>query len=786
MPKKRICFFLLFCLFVFGCGKQLDHAQRYARKAQLYYEKAIQLYEKYLKQGRNVQEASLALGLLYYQRGDFEKAIRQLKDLSSKEAQKFLGLAYYKLGDYTQALDVFRKLKNWQDAEYLFYYGLTCERLNLYEQALELYQAIDKSSPYSQKAAEKKKNIQQHSNIDLSQLDPETRELILHAPGQESYAQAGALFLFVEETFEITKDNTLVSTTHCLIKILNERGKKEFAEIETEYDSTFERVELESARVIKPDGTLISVGQKHLRDVSKYLNFPLYSNVRVHIISFPQVSEGAILEYKIKTYRNQLVNQKDFCLVYPLQAMDPVLFCRFSVTLPKERDLKIKLLNERYNDFSAQLNPRLIQDKDKKTYLWEFRDIPQIIPEIKMPPVEEINPAISVSTFDHWHEVYQWWWGLAKDKIKANAQIKEKVKELTQGMDSPYQKAQAIYNFCAQEIRYVAVEYGQAGYEPHTAEEVFNNKYGDCKDQTILLVAMLREAGLEAWPVLISTKDFYPMQKDFPSIKFNHAISVVFIDGQKIFMDPTCQTCSFGDLPSDDQQRTVLIFQADKYTLDKTVLSLVSQNQVKEELYLKVDVLGNVKAEKRVSTSGYYDQGQRFWLLYTAPKVVEEMLKGKIQEIVLTGQLENVYTENVNDLTKGVILSYTFSGSDYFTLAGELYILPQLSKLDAAVFAPEVRHYPLWFEVPDKFIKYFEIELPKELQVKFMPPDIKRDSAWLNYRATYRYQGNKIYFQEERETKCIEINPQEYPRYKAFMEEILKSIKQRVVLEKKR
>src|SRR3989338_6448428 len=123
-----------------------------------------------------------------------------------------------------------------------------------------------------------------------------------------------------------------------------------------------------------------------------------------------------------------------------------------------------------------------------------------------MPPMTEIPPAISLSTFTDWDGIYKWWWQLASDKIEATEDIKSKVAELTKDMTALREKVRAIYNYCARNIRYVAIAYGQAGYEPHRASEIFSNKYGDCKDQVILLISMLKEAGIKAYPVLIGTR----------------------------------------------------------------------------------------------------------------------------------------------------------------------------------------------------------------------------------------------------------------------------------------
>ena len=101
------------------------------------------------------------------------------------------------------------------------------------------------------------------------------------------------------------------------------------------YDSTYEKVELEYARTIKPGGEVIMAGEKDIRDVSRYMNFPLYSNARARIISMPEISEGAIVDYRVRTTQNQLINKEDFDLAYSLKENEPVIHARFSLDILK-------------------------------------------------------------------------------------------------------------------------------------------------------------------------------------------------------------------------------------------------------------------------------------------------------------------------------------------------------------------------------------------------------------------------------------------------------------------
>lgn len=774
------------CLLM-GCTQKRSssRAQEYARNSQEFYQQAVGEYKKLIKsgQGQDSQEFYFALGKLYYDHGDFVQAQDSFRKSKLAQAKKFLAIAEFRLGNFTDALDAFNK-NEISDDEYRYYHGLTCEKLNLFDQALKIYRQIKDPAFFRLAQAEIDLIEKQTHLVKIEELDQAVAKIIAAAPSQEAWPQAGALVLYCDESIETNPDYTQVSTLHYLVKILNERGKEEFSESKIEYDSTDEKVELLYARTIKPDGTVAEVSRRNIRDVSKYLNFPLYSNARVFIISFPEIAEGSVVEYKAKIYHSQLVNKKDFVVSYPLQAQEPILDARFTVSLPQGEPLHIKTINEAYNNFSASFTPQIQKEGGYRIYLWQFKNIPQIIPEPNMPPDVKINPSILLSTFASWQDIYHWWWPLAKDKIKADRAIEIKVKELLKGKKSAPERIRAIYNFCCQNIRYVAVEYGQAGYEPHSAADIFKNKYGDCKDQAILLVTMLKQAGFTAWPVLIPTRDQYDLIPDFPSLPFDHCIAAVLDGGEKVFLDPTAQTCAFGDLPAGDQERQVLLVKDDGYEIIATPLYQAGHNLIKEKMELRISRDESIKAKKDIYAYGMYDQGQRYWLLYTPPQLIGETLKEKIQGVSIGARLDNYEIKNLADLNSPVELSYAFSGPEYFTNAGSLRILPQLAELDVTLSAKEKRHYPLDLGILEGKERVFTIEIPDNFRVTYLPAEIKKENPWLKFHVEYSLQGKKLVFQQKQELKEKIISQTDYPHFKAKLEELAKEIKQRVILEK--
>ncbi|HWC66215.1 MAG TPA: DUF3857 domain-containing protein, partial [Thermoanaerobaculia bacterium] len=77
-------------------------------------------------------------------------------------------------------------------------------------------------------------------------------------------------------------------------------------------------------------------------------------------------------------------------------------------------------------------------------------------------------------------------------------------------------------------VRYVALEVGEGGYAARPPALVAQRLFGDCKDKAFLTIALLRRAGIEAYPVLALPREFGSVDPDFPTpAAFNHLIVAV-------------------------------------------------------------------------------------------------------------------------------------------------------------------------------------------------------------------------------------------------------------------
>ncbi len=793
MTVKKIYTFIVLTLLVLAdtpaySGSNLDTAREFEKKTHANYEKTIKSYFSAMEEEpENDRKIRFMLGKFYYDYGKFEKAIEQLRTVYEKDKKagsiiKLLAMSYFMTASYTEALSIFEKYKNNKDNECLYYHARSCEKLNLYNKALELYGKVS-GKPYKSLSLERMDAINAKvKKITVDDIrDKKLKRVIKTAPSQESYPNAGAVILIDEYSFEVLPDSTSVTEQYFMVKILNDRGKR-YGEIKLDYDCTYENVELVYARTIKPDGTIVYAGDKHIRDVSRYQNYPLYSNSRIKIISMPEVSNDAIIEYRAKWYNSKLIEGRHFSKHFGVQGREPYLYQKAGITVPAHYKVNIKDYNPGYAGINPDFTPETTESENKKQWTWEFNKMPEIINEPYMPAWCDIVAGFAVSTFNSYDEIYRWWWKVAKDKIDRTKPMKQKVKELTKGKTIEIEKAKAIYHWCAAKIRYVGVEYGDAGFEPHYASEIFDNKYGDCKDQSMLLIAMLKIAGIKAHPVLIGTRGVWALDEDFPSLTFNHCIVLAEVNNNMVFMDPTAETTGFGDLPASDQDRMVLVFFGKEGRLMKTPLFRTEHNRVHKKMNIDISDDETIEGVRQVYTYGKYDQGQRYWIKYTKPVEFKENLKSKINTITPGGELTDYSVSDAENLNNPVKLRMVFNGPEFLTKAGNDRLVPQLGGLYADFVSREKREYPLEFSFLDKIHTEIQLTIPGKLKIKYLPEEIIRETPWFDYINRYTFSGGIIKFEEILLRKKKLIPVKDYSQYKEVYEELARQTSKQAIL----
>lgn len=765
--------------------------ERFRAKSTDFFKKSIDAFKAALENPQTKPDALRNLAEISFQLGDYKQSISHWKKLleiapGNENALKQLGIAYEKNNDLQQALFTLKQCRkiNEKDPEIEFHLGSVNEKQYLFDEAITHFQNVidlEPEGPLAKTAGKRLSLIDTHSSKKTyeSIADEEVKQLIRTAPGNKEYPDAGAVVLLDEEVHVVHADNTKTTTIHALIKILNDRGKG-FGEVQIGYDSSYQTVTVEYARTIKTDGTLIQAGAKAMRDLAPWGGFPLYSNAKTKIISMPEVMPGAFIEYKATIRSTKLINEDDFNIEKGLRFHEPHIMQRLVISIPKERKININYL--RLEDSA----PKIEEKEGQKIYTWEVKNQPEIISEPNMPPWADITPVIQTSSFRDWGELSDWFMKLAKDQYTLTDEMKEKITSLTESAPTPTDKVRNLFHYVASEIRYVGLEYGTSGYKPHKASEIFENKYGDCKDQSILLATMIHQLGLPAQLALIATRSSGKVQLDIPMLQFNHCIVTAEIEGVRYWMDPTAETCTFGDIPYSIQDRSALVMFEEEGRFIKTPLHPPKRTTTIKKVELTLAPDGSITGKSKTSTTGVDSMGYRRWK-FTKPIKRKHYLERVVNRAYPGGKLHSFQFSDLDDLNVPVSIQMEYSGPSFLKKAGDLGIInPPGIGMGAGSVSLEKRTYPISFAGLWQEENHTTIILPDNYTVHYLPEEVRKDCLpYYSYHLKFESYDGKIHYTEKTELKERDIPITEYARYKEFRETVARETDKFIILKEK-
>ncbi|REG32056.1 transglutaminase superfamily protein [Archangium gephyra] len=341
---------------------------------------------------------------------------------------------------------------------------------------------------------------------------------------------------------------TLERYGHYTRQVLNEGGISDAAEISVSFDPTYERLTLhgvwlhrgsERLDVFEPAAVKV-IQQEH------ELAQRLYNGTLSALIFVRDVRVGDTLEY-----------------AYTVEGRNPVFGDRFTGGLytshsvavghmyqrllwPRKRTLHVK-------NHGTDLQPTVKDSGEEREYVWEQRDVPALDIDDALPPWYEPWPTIQLSEYESWRDVARWAVPLYQPPSPLPPALAKEVERLRSEHPTPSARLLAALRFVQDHVRYLGLELGPNSHRPHAPEEVLAQRFGDCKDKSLLLVTLLRGLGIEARTALVNTELQRTLDTRLPSPGvFDHVIVQVRLDGEEYWMDPTA-TLERGPL---SEQRT--------------------------------------------------------------------------------------------------------------------------------------------------------------------------------------------------------------------------------------
>ncbi len=320
----------------------------------------------------------------------------------------------------------------------------------------------------------------------------------------------------------------------------------------------------------------------------------LYYNLEALVIPVPSLAPGDIIDLRY-VIRNRSSAEYRHYFGEKIPAGDTNRTLRFRAVLIHQAGMPVYCHLKGIDARSLS-----VEKKTRATvYRVDMGNIPPGKKERAMPDSSEILPAVYFTTHRSWDDFYSWYRSLLKNRIRIDDEMKELLKKTTAGLHEPLARVQALYGFVTGSIRYVGFEFGVGGFQPRGTDITFHSRMGDCKDMSLLLIALLREAGIDARLALVRTRDRGRANLAAPFAgEFNHALCYVNLGGG-FFLDATAPDTGIRELPADDRGLDAFVMDDTGWKFIVTGSDFCHRNMV--EITNTVTIAGTGDAEIRRS-----------------------------------------------------------------------------------------------------------------------------------------------------------------------------------------
>ncbi|GIU82558.1 MAG: DUF3857 domain-containing protein [Acidobacteria bacterium] len=621
--------------------------------------------------------------------------------------------------------------------------------------------------------------------------------LSLNVPSYDKSVPAVALH--DERQVTLQPDGKLIVTDYYAVKILNKDGKRS-AILKAFYLSSATKVKEINAWLVKSDGSVTKYDKKDVIDI---ISDPddVYNEGRVKVIdASDSAGIGDVFGYTVTTEEVPLFYQD----VWMFQDRLPTLFSSYSLTLPKGW----KAISLTFN-YPSQIEPKV----NGTVYTWQLRNLPPIPPEPSSPSIRNLAPKIAVNympddgsqavnkAFADWIDVSRWATSIFEPQLIVDDAIASKAKELTANAQTEFEKIKAIAKY-VQNLQYISIDIGVAygnGYKPRPSNLVLARGYGDCKDKSNLMRALLKAIKIDAYPVVIYSGDPTLVRKEWASpMVFNHCIIAIKVGdetkaetiiehpklGRLLLFDPTDPHTILGDLPDYLQGGYALIIAGSDGDLTKMPVTSLESNLLERNIEVTLLPDGTLKGKIIEKAKGQVSASFRREYKENSPQAYKKIIEGWLTQGTSGVTLENLKIQD-NETVFQIEVDFVINGYAQSMLDRLLVFKPLIvgRKGKTPLTATE-RKTPLEINqvAIDETIIY---ELPNGFAIEELPEPLNLESHFGKYSIKLEPKENKLFLRKSVRTNWAVFPANEYGKVKDFFSKIANAEESPVILARK-
>jgi hypothetical protein len=531
-----------------------------------------------------------------------------------------------------------------------------------------------------------------------------------------------------------SEDKRNFHTINVRLKILTEAGKR-YADVVTVYPGSFFVVSDVQGRTIHSDGTVIPLVAKPLQSVidksSKFVE-------NETSFSMPDVQVGSILEYRYTLrYDGRHVVAPEWYVQQDLFVRSASYHFR-----PNTHDIfneHGELSNGCAYTSALPKGAAVKYSPAQNTYDLVVHNIPPIPSEESMPPLHSLSYRVlfyytgAKSADDYWKSEGSYW---SKDvnKFESSSKLRDAVSQIVAPGDSDQPKISKIYDAVMQvENTSFTREHSQAenrasGIRTKTADDIWEQKRGNAEEITLLFLAMAKAAGLKAYAMKVSNRDWKIFDVNYLTMRqLDDVIAIVQVDGKEQYFDPGERYCVFGQLHW-KHTSTGGLRQTDAGTsIAQTPGALYTAAQTQRVAKLQLDPDGKLHGSITMKLAGVPALEWRQKGLQSDQAEVSKGIEDSVRRLVPPGvDVKVAQIVGLGDWKTLLVVQLDVSGSIGTTTSKRVFLPSNFFEAGSRpIFVHEKRETAVYLGYASDVQEAVTLGLPKNFAVESVPKDSK-------------------------------------------------------------
>ncbi|WP_394834242.1 DUF3857 domain-containing protein [Pendulispora rubella] len=578
----------------------------------------------------------------------------------------------------------------------------------------------------------------------------------------------GSRYLLYDHQVRI-HERALESYWHWARVITNEAGLQSNSQVSIEFDASFQRLLLHSIVVRRGSEVLNRLTRDAVKIIQRErgLDDHVYDGRNSAIVFLTDLRVGDVVEYAYTLEGADPTLGGRYADTMMLGAPEPIDRLYVRLVMPHGRRVAIAMHGPPGNEVPVA-EPRAVGNDDE--YVWNLPGTKAQPAETGVPSWYDLYPWVQISEYETWQQVAEW--GTELFRVRSSPRLHDWAAKTLRESGSADEFLARTIRFVQDEVRYLGIEVGLGRRKPADPDVVFQRRYGDCKDKTALLVALLQEAGtgFRARPALVHTTHGHVLDAWAPSpAAFDHVIvRVEKPDGVIYWVDPTA-TLQGGALERlrDTPFERVLILDAKSTDLEAVTNGTPSDPSPWIRDHIVVPSPGSSDAA-RLDSERRYEGAMADAMRGTfRTQTPEQLTKGYLElykaDYPAIGEREPL--EQVDDRARNVI-----TVTAHFTIPNFWVWQANEGRHIASVFARSIerslarpaedRKVPLAVPYPLRVRHVVELELPFDLTSDMAATETVTSPAMeLVFEPTYANRA--LYYQYDLTTYAPEVEPKD-------------------------